>query len=250
MQTLTTLLTLALGICFVLLGRWLYLNPRKFFRGWGFLNPEHPGVQKLFRFYATFFIFFGLLISVGFAFMLLGHGFAGSSLLALAIAIVGAWFLRPTNSQPGPDTPRTEAPAAAVDGQTASPSLLTRHWKRTVAIGVGSFAAFIGILAITLANSDVSKMAFAAAEASPVVKQRLGTPIKRGFFVSGTLELYGPSRHADLVIPVSGPSGKATIYAVAKKTAGVWKFDALEVELDEANPRLSLLNKESSFLKQ
>jgi hypothetical protein len=52
------------------------------------------------------------------------------------------------------------------------------------------------------------------------------------------------------VIPVSGPSGKATIYAVAKKTAGVWKFDALEVELDEANPRLSLLNKESSFLKQ
>jgi hypothetical protein len=64
-------------------------------------------------------------------------------------------------------------------------------------------------------------MAVAAAESNPAVKQRLGDPIKRGFFTPGSIEIDGPSGHADLEIPISGSRGKATIYAVAKKSAGI-----------------------------
>jgi hypothetical protein len=30
------------GVCFLLLERWFYLNPRKMFPAWGLLNREHP----------------------------------------------------------------------------------------------------------------------------------------------------------------------------------------------------------------
>ena len=92
-----------------------------------------------------------------------------------------------------------------------------------------------------LSDSDVSKMALAAAESNPVVKQRLGDRIKRGFFTSGSIEIDGSSGHANLEIPIRGPRGKATVYAVAKKSAGIWKFETLDVAFDEASPRVNLL---------
>jgi hypothetical protein len=60
-------------------------------------------------------------------------------------------------------------------------------------------------------NSDVSKLAFAAAQASPAVKEQLGESIKRGFFTSGSIEISGPTGKADIAIPISGPRGNATV---------------------------------------
>ena len=64
MEALTVLLTTLIGVCFLLFGRWLYLNPRKMFPAWGLLNREHPSAQKLGRVYGVFFIFFGIFASV------------------------------------------------------------------------------------------------------------------------------------------------------------------------------------------
>jgi len=72
-------------------------------------------------------------------------------------------------------------------------------------------------------------MAVAAAESNPVVQQKLGEPLKVGFLPSGSMEISGSSGHADLSIPVSGPRGQGTIYAVARKSVGLWKFESLDI---------------------
>ena len=222
-----------------MLGRWLYLNPRKMFPSWGLLNREHPGVQKIGRVYGVFFIFFGIFASVAVIFSFLIRGVPGLPLFAFPIAVAGAWFLRPK-------LPQSEPAIGATSRQPQKQPLLSKHWKRYLAIG-GCFAGIlIVVVSLTLGDSEVSKMAVAAAESNPIVKQRLGDPIKRGFFTSGSIEIDGPSGHADLEIPISGSRGKATIYAVAKKSAGIWKFETLNVAFDEASPRVSLLQEESN----
>jgi Cytochrome oxidase complex assembly protein 1 len=234
MEILTVLLTTLIGVGFLLLGRWLYLNPGKMFPAWGLFNREHPGVQKLGRVYGVFFIFFGIFASVAVSFSFLLRSVPGLTLLAFPIAVAGAWFLRPK-------MPQSEPPVAAASQGPQKQPLLSKHWKRYLAIA-GCFAGIlIVVVSLTLGDSEVAKMAVAAAESNPVVKQRLGDPIKRGFFTSGSIEIDGPSGHADLEIPISGSRGKAKVYAVAMKSAGVWKFETLDVAFDEASPRVSLL---------
>ena len=195
-------------------------------------------MRKLSRVYATCIIFVGAFASVASAFALIPR-LSGMALLALPGAIAAAWFLRPK-------MPQGDSSVAIASDRTKNEPWLSKHWKRNLAI-VGGFAAVLMVvLFVILGDSDVSRMAIAAAESNPVVKQRLGAGIKRGFFTSGSIEIDGPSGHADLEIPISGPRGKATIYAVAKKSAGIWKFEALDVAFDEASPRVSLLQQKSN----
>ncbi|MGC2247969.1 MAG: cytochrome c oxidase assembly factor Coa1 family protein [Terriglobales bacterium] len=234
------LLPIIFGICFVLLGRWLYKNPGKLFPGWGLLNPENPRVQKLSRIYATFLIFVGAFASLAVALGLIRSA-PGMSLLAFPAAAVAAWFLRPKVPQNG------EFPVAATkDDQPKNQPLLGKHWKRNLAVAGGFAALLMVVLFVILGDSDVTRMAIAAAESNPVVREKLGEPVKRGFFTSGNIEISGPSGHADLSIPVSGPRGKATIYAVAKKSAGLWKFESLDIAFDQTSTRMTLLKEEAA----
>jgi hypothetical protein len=111
-----------------------------------------------------------------------------------------------------------------------------------IILGIGVLVTIL--VMVTMADSEASRMAFAAAQASTAVKQRLGEPIKRGLFTSGSIEVSGPSGHADIAIPISGPKGKATLYAVARKSADLWKLDILLVGFGGETERLDLLKHE------
>jgi len=230
----SVILTSVLGVTFVLLGRWLYRNPNRLVPSWGIFNRENPGVKKVARAYATFFIFFGTLaVSVG----LLRGPFA--VVLGIPIAVAGVWFLRPRLPQPAPGVigPVIDGPGEAAKKQ----SLLNEHWKRYLAIMVGLAILFALGISELIGNSEVSKLAFARVEANPIVRQRLVEPVKRGFFTSGSIEISGPSGRADISIPISGPKGKATVYAVAQKSAGLWRFNTLQVAFKEETERVDLL---------
>jgi hypothetical protein len=125
-----------------------------------------------------------------------------------------------------------------------------RNWKWCVPVGVlGSIllfacfaAAILCIVFGAMKSSTVYKESMAKTVSAQAVIDQLGEPIEDALYLSGTVRVNGPSGHADIAIPVSGPKGKGTIYAAASKSAGQWTFSTLVVEIRETNERINLLD--------
>ena len=94
-------------------------------------------------------------------------------------------------------------------------------------------------------SSDAYKGALSRAKANPRVTKAIGTPIKEGWLVAGSTNVSGGSGKSDLTIPIEGPSGKATIYAVANKFAGEWKYSKLVVKIDGTGEVINLAGKDT-----
>jgi hypothetical protein len=58
--------------------------------------------------------------------------------------------------------------------------------------------------------------------------------------LSGNTNVNGASGDADLSIPISGPKGKGTIFAVAKKSGGEWTYSKLNVKIDSTGETIDL----------
>src|SRR5687767_11854323 len=134
---------------------------------------------------------------------------------------------------PPPPPPFTPAPPPQPAGWWS------RNWKwfvptgccltRLVLVGA-SFGFLVIVIFAAMKQSDAYKMAVARAKADQRVTNALGTPLEDGRFLWGSsIEVSGSSGEADLSIPISGPKGKGTIYAVATKSAGDWTFSKLNV---------------------
>jgi len=128
----------------------------------------------------------------------------------------------------------------------------SRNWKWVVPVGclvlllpILALAGFVGtILAIvfgSIKSTDVYEQALARARSNPAVVEALGQPVEDGWWMSGHISTSGPSGSADISIPLHGPKGKGTLYAVATKSAGRWEYQTLEVEVDGREDRIDLL---------
>ena len=106
---------------------------------------------------------------------------------------------------------------------------------------VGGIELFVTLLFGTMKTSGAYKDALTKARADSAVVQALGSPIKEGFFVSGSVNVSGSSGDADLSIPISGPNGKATVYVKATKSMGEWQFQELAVQVKQTGERIDLL---------
>lgn len=132
--------------------------------------------------------------------------------------------------------------------QSPKRSWWSRNWKWVIPVGCltpillcGGFITFImAIVFGAIKSSDAYTEALAEAQANAEVKALLGEPIEAGFWVTGNIQISGSSGDADLAIPISGPKGAATIYAVAQKTAGKWEYSTLEVVPKGAGARIDL----------
>ena len=125
-----------------------------------------------------------------------------------------------------------------------------RHLILSISIGIALLAIgfvvalLFGILSI-LRSSDVYKQALEKARNTPAVAEALGKPIEAGWWFTGNINVSGPSGSADLAIPISGPKGSGTIYAVATKRAGEWRFKLLEVAVEGQAQRIPLISPQS-----
>ena len=130
----------------------------------------------------------------------------------------------------------------------ARPGWWSRNWKWFVPTGCLTIfalvcvfvAAIVMIVFGALKSTDVYKTALKEAQANPAVTEALGTPIKDGMFLSGKTNVEGPTGQADIAIPISGPKGSGTIYAIATKSAGKWNYTTLEVEIKATGQRIPL----------
>jgi len=131
---------------------------------------------------------------------------------------------------------------------TKEPSWIERNWKwfiPAVVLGmVGCLAVFIGLIAVfvfgTMKSSEPYQGALQISKQSEAVQAKLGAPLKEGFFVSGNINISGPSGEASLEIPISGPKGSGIIYVEAKRQMGKWYYPRLIVEIKASGERIPL----------
>lgn len=121
----------------------------------------------------------------------------------------------------------------------------SRNWKRAVPLGclalmmlaVGLVAAIMWLIKSTAPYDE----ALTSARAHCAVVEALGTPIDAGWFVSGSVEVSGPSGNADMSFPVEGSRASGRLYVVAHKQAGRWEFGLLQLEMEGQGARIDLL---------
>ncbi len=122
----------------------------------------------------------------------------------------------------------------------------SRNWKWCLPLaGLCTLVLLAGVVVYVIfglvKSTEVYQEAVARARAHPAVVKALGSPIQEGFLVRGNIRISGSSGRADLAIPLSGPQGKATLYAVAAKSADRWTFSTLEINIRDSDERINLL---------
>jgi len=151
----------------------------------------------------------------------------------------------------------TTPPSLTPSFSSPPPNWFARNWKWALALGLLGgillLAAFVGsillIVETSFQHSGFYSEALARARANPQVTEKIGLPLQAGWLASGSMNTSGPSGSADVSIPISGPKGKGTIYVVAKKSAGEWKFRTLQVEIEGETSRIDLLKPEEIIPK-
>jgi hypothetical protein len=112
----------------------------------------------------------------------------------------------------------------------------------TLLILVGGFVTgLLTVIVTSFHHSDAYQQAIALASENTQVREQLGQPMKPGWFTSGNISINGSTGDANLVIPISGPRGKGTIRAAAKKS-GTWKFTSLTVTIEGQPEPIDLLS--------
>ena len=97
-----------------------------------------------------------------------------------------------------------------------------------VALALGGVALLLG----AIKSSVAYQQALTRAQSDPAVIAALGEPIRAGWFVQGNISTSGASGEADLAIPLDGPRADGTLYVVAEKRAGEWRYETLAVNVD------------------
>ena len=88
-------------------------------------------------------------------------------------------------------------------------SWFARHWKSILSIGclglILLVAAFVGgiflLVETSIKSSDAYTEAMKRAKQSPQVVEKIGQPLKAGWFMSGSINTSGSSGKADFSIP-------------------------------------------------
>ena len=131
--------------------------------------------------------------------------------------------------------------------QQTSQAWWGRNWKWVVPVGclvpIGLVLLIFATVFSFMKSSVPYQRALDSARVNCAAQNALGTPIAPGRFVSGSINVNGPSGTAALSIPLTGSRGSGTLYVTATKAAGLWRFDLLQVAVQGRSERIDLLSK-------
>ncbi len=126
---------------------------------------------------------------------------------------------------------------------------MSRHWKWIVAVCclaallfIGGIGGFIVLISRSMRSSSVYTDAIARAKSAPAVTAALGTPLKDGFLVAGSIAENDSWGSARLMIPLNGPKGSGHLSVYATRSQGAWHFSDLTLLIDSTRRRIDLLN--------
>lgn len=92
-----------------------------------------------------------------------------------------------------------------------------------------------------LGNSEAGRLALAQAEAHPAVVAKLGSPLTKGRFVTGSVKVENASGSADLSMPVTGPKGAGRLFVKATRSGGQWRLDEVFLVPDDGSSRVNVV---------
>jgi hypothetical protein len=107
-----------------------------------------------------------------------------------------------------------------------------------VTVLVFSFLAF--------RTSTIYKQTMAAVRKDERLIELIGSPVQPGLLVLGTFSRHAAGTMVNLTIPLYGPKGKATAFAVGSRTGKEWRFTTLQVQAKGRPDHIDLLKDESS----
>ena len=108
---------------------------------------------------------------------------------------------------------------------------------------VGGFSLIVmTAMMATYHRSEVYQQALAKAVENSQVRDQIGEPIQPAWLISGDLHVSSSTGNANLSIPIAGPRGRGVIRAVASKSAGVWRFTYLQVNVVGQRSSIDLLS--------
>jgi Cytochrome oxidase complex assembly protein 1 len=147
------------------------------------------------------------------------------------------------------NVPAPPPPPSAGYSAQPTPDPLQRKKKQTRIIVVAAMAVVLliglsvgGLLAMIFSfvrSSEPYQHAVQMATTDLHVIEELGAPVKPAWLFNGSIEESGPSGSADISIGLTGSRRKGTLYVVAKKSAGRWRYEVLELRA-EGQPDLDL----------
>ena len=114
-----------------------------------------------------------------------------------------------------------------------------------IVVGIAFVVFIITVVFGAMRSSEPYREAVARAERDPRVIALLGTPIKPGYFFSGSVNTQNRDGNATFDIPLSGPKGKATLRVEAVKKRGRWTYTELVVT-PKTGPEINLLETSES----
>ena len=118
-------------------------------------------------------------------------------------------------------------------------------WSWPIMVGgmpIVSLPAFLVIVFVfsVIKRSDVYREAFNRASSDPRVIAALGTPIDKGWWVMGKVNVDTEGGNANIDFPISGPKGNAKVHAAATYEGNAWKYSSLIVRPD-TGPEIDIL---------
>lgn len=93
-------------------------------------------------------------------------------------------------------------------------------------------------------NAEPTQFALEKASKDQRVISILGEPIEKYSISSGKMSYSSNSgSHVDLIIPIRGPKGNASLVIKGNEEDGVWIYEKLYVLIKENNEKINLLDK-------
>jgi TonB family protein len=130
---------------------------------------------------------------------------------------------------------------------------LGRNWKWMLPVGclglilaVVLFAGGVVFVAMSaIKSSEVYKGALGVVQNHPAAAERLGRPVRDGWFVKGSVKFDASGGSANFEVPVSGPKNSGTLYVRAVSPEGTWMYERLDLAV--GGETVSLLDRNVSL---
>jgi hypothetical protein len=117
----------------------------------------------------------------------------------------------------------------------------------TILTLVGLYFAFgvavFGFAFNFLRDSEAAQAALRESQASTVLIEEIGEPMKMGWFVEGRVngDAANKSGHADIVVPIKGPKGTASVHTIGVREGGVWTMQEMTATVEGTGNTVDLL---------